>query len=362
MLNLGRFCGLVALLCTAAAAAAGCGDDDATPSGQGGAASSSSTTTSSATTSTSSSGGGGAGGEEPPCEPTEGVTLALTKLYWGEGNSGQWKKVGKNVDDLVSDASSTDLCIPAAGGAPDTPYPDGDEGIDNSFGKNLLPIIISLVPQWPAEVNNYLDTGFFNAMLKMYCLPPEGDVTMMTSKVFGGTNLGAMPKYDGTDAWPVAPEILGDPLDPESSTLVFANSSVTGQLFDSAEGQTFILAIPLDLNGKLGTLKLTLYSAQMTMTLSEDRKSATGGVIGGVLNTEEFIDQVKKIAWMGDLCDNPLYAGIETDVRRASDILSDGTQDPTKECDGISIGVQFEMKEVQLGPVGPPADMGNACP
>jgi hypothetical protein len=49
-------------------------------------------------------------------------------------------------------------------------------------------------------------------------------------------------------------------------------------------------------------------------------------------------------------------------VRRASDILSDGTQDPTKECDGISIGVQFEMKEVQLGPVGPPADMGNACP
>jgi hypothetical protein len=42
----------------------------------------------------------------------------------------------------------------------------------------------------------------------------------------------------------------------------------------------------------------------MTMTLSEDRKSATGGVIGGVLNTEEFIDQVKKVGWMGDLCDN----------------------------------------------------------
>jgi len=45
-----------------------------------------------------------------------------------------------------------------------------------------------------------------------------------------------------------------------------------------------------------------------------------------------------------------------------SDIMTDGSQDPTKECDGISFGIQLEMKEVQIGEVGPPADPGGACP
>ncbi len=365
MLGLDRFCGVLALV-TAAAAAVSCGGDEDAPAN----AQTSSTTASSSSSSsgtggsggTGGTGGDGGGGGAPTCPPTEGTTLALTKLYFGEGQSGEWKGVGLNIDGLVSDATSTDVCQPNSGGYPDTAYPDGDNGIDNSFGKNLLPTIIGLVPNWPAEVNTYLDIGYFNAMLKMYCLPPTGDAPQLTTKVFGGSFLGYAPKYDGTDMWPVAPEILADPQDPESSTLVFENSSVIGTTFDSGKGETFVLTIPMDYNGNHATIKLTLYAAQVIMTLSADRKSATGGVIGGVLNTEEFIDQVKKVGWMADFCGDPVFDGILTDVRRVSDIMTDGTQDPTKECDGISFGIQFEMKEVQLGDVGIPADVGMACP
>jgi hypothetical protein len=42
--------------------------------------------------------------------------------------------------------------------------------------------------------------------------------------------------------------------------------------------------------------------------------------------------------------------------------MSDGTQDTSKVCDGISIGVGFEMKEVQIGEVGPPTTPGDICP
>jgi len=289
------------------------------------------------------------------------VVLALTTLYFGHGDSGEWKSVGLNIDGLVSDGNSTDVCQTSSGGDPEDAYPDGDDGIDNSFGKNLLPIILGLVPTWPAGVQSYLDDGDFNAMLKMYCLPPTGDAEFIT-KVFGGTSLGSTPQYDGTDVWPVTPEILGDPLDPESSTLVFENSSITGDTFDSGSQETFVLTLPIEINNEITLLKLTLYGAHVIMTMSEDRKSATGGVIAGVLNTEEFIDQVKKIGFILDVCNEPQYEAIVDYARRSSDIMTDGTQDTTATCDGISFGVAFTMEEVQLGGVGPVTPVAMACP
>lgn len=347
---------------TAITALLACGDDSA-PGGGG------------TTSSTGGAGGvggaaGGAGGEGGQgggeggvlmCDPGEGVTLALTELYFGEGNSGEWKSVGLNVDGLDSDGASTDVCQPNSGGDPDTAYPDGNDGIDNSFGKNLLPTLLALSPQFSVNVNAALTQGNFNAMLKMYCLPETGDANIIT-KVFGGTDLESVPMYDGTDLWPVAPEILADPQDPESSTLVFENSSVEGSTFDSGKGETFILAIPIEYNDQTALLKLTLYGAQLKLTLSEDRRSATGGVIGGVLNTEELIDQIKKVGWVADMCEEETFQSILTYVRQVSDIMTDGTQDPDQTCDGISFGVKFEMKEVQLGAVGPESIPGMACP
>lgn len=337
-----------------------CGDDSA-PGGGGGS-----------TVSTGGAGGtgaGGAGGEGGQggeggvlmCDPGEGITLALTNLYFGEGNSGQWKSVGLDIDGVESDGTSKGLCQPSSGGDPDIAFPDGNDGIDNSFGKNLLPTLLSLSPDFSANTNSALTKGYFNVMLKMYCLPDTGDANII-SKVFGGTDLMATPQYDGTDAWPVAPEILADLEDPESSTLVFENSSVNGSTFDSGKGVSFILAIPIEYNDQTALLKLTLHGAQLKLTLSEDRRSAISGVLGGVLNTEELIDQIKKVGWIADRCDDEAFQAILTYVRQVSDIMTDGTQDPDQTCDGISFGLNLEMKEVQLGEVGPPSDPGMACP
>ncbi len=364
MLELNRL--TAALVClTAAAAACSCGDDTTSTGGGG----SSPTSSSSSTGGAGSTGGtGGTGGDSPggsgggvPCLENEGTVFALTQLTFGEGTNGQWRAIGRNLDGLESDENSTDVCQPNAGGTASVAYPDGDDGIDNSFGKNMLPVILSLSTQWPTAVNNSLDQGNFNAMLKAYCLPDSGDA-QITTKVFGGADLGAIPMFDGTDVWPVAPELLGDLSDPESSTLVFENSSVTADVFDSGPDESFILTIPITYNDQTASLKLTLHSAQLTMDLSNDRKSATGGVLGGVLNTEELVDQVKKVAFMADICEDASYPAILQTIRQMSDIMTDGTQDPSQTCDGISFGVHFEMVEVQLGNVALPAPVGMACP
>jgi hypothetical protein len=368
MLQLNRF--YAALMITSAAlttACDGCSDDE-TPQGGGGSPPIPVGGEGGAGGAGGTGGMGGAGGEgggqvEYVCpSPTSGTVFALTKLSFGEGSNGQWKSIGYNIDGLVSDGDSTDVCQPNAGGSPNFAYPDGDDGIDNSFGKNLVPIILGLAPTWPTTVNSYLDEGFFNTLVKVYCLPPTGDATGLTSKVFGGTTLASAPNYDGTDEWPVAPEILSDLDDPESSTLILQNGSVMGDAYTSGDPSTIILTIPIEFQNEVTLIKLTLYQAHVTMTLSEDRKSATGGTIGGVLNVEEVIDQLNKVALAADVCSEAQYQTALTIVRQAADIMNDGTQDPSSTCDAISFGVSFEMAEVQLGPVGPAFPVGLGCP
>jgi len=318
---------------------------------------------SSSSMSSSSAGGAGGAGGEAACPSMEGTVFAVRELFFGEGNSGEWKKFGFDLDGKVSTGQSneTDLCKPNSGGTTQTAHPDGDEGIDNSFGKNLLPTILSLYPTWPTDVNSGIQNGNFTALTKLMCLPPTGDVPQLTTKLFGGTTLGGMPKFDGTDKWPVEPGLLSDPMNVESSTITFPNGSVVGAKFESGKNGTFILSVPVKSATSSTSIKLTLYSAQMHMTLSDDRKSATQGMIGGVLNTEEFVAEVKKIGILLNLCDNALFTGLLTQVRQASDIMTDGTQDPGQTCDGISMGLGFEMYEAQLGEVGPANPVGPSC-
>src|SRR4051812_8117724 len=103
MLRMARVLGIGAVA-TAAIVAVSCGGDDpatSTTTGTGG--------TTASSTSSSASSTVGAGGAMP-CPSGDGTTLALTKLDFGPGNSGEWKSIGLNVDGLVSTANATDVC------------------------------------------------------------------------------------------------------------------------------------------------------------------------------------------------------------------------------------------------------------
>ena len=337
--------------------AGGCGSDGEAITKPAATTSSSSGSSSSSTSSSSSSSSSG----QALCPTQDGPVLSVKELYFGEGNSGEWKQVGFNLDGKESTGTSKDVCTPNSGGSPQTAYPDGDNGIDNSFGKNLLPSILGLYKTWTTDINLGIDNGRFTALVKLLCLPPEGDVPQFTTQLFAGTTLPMPPKFDGTDKWPVEPGLLSDPLDPLSSTILFPNSSIKGMTFDAGTDGQFIISVPVRTMTDSTSMKLTLYNAHITMTMSADRKSATGGMIGGVLNTEEFVAEINKVGYLLQLCGNPFFDNLVTQVRQASDILADGTQDPTKMCDGISMGLGFDMSPAELGDVGPANPVGMAC-
>jgi hypothetical protein len=355
-----------------AAAAYGCGGTETTSgttTGTGGSDTTStatSTATASATTATTggstSSTSGGTGGAMPiVCTPSDGTVLAINALDFGDvgTNTANSQKLGFNVDGLVSTAGSTDVCQPASGGDKAKVYPDGLNGIDNSFGANVLPLLLMLAPGFSDSTTANITDGSFTIMLDMVGLTAAADQPSLVTRLYGGATLGMPPAFDGKDCWPVTPELLTNPSDIKTASVIFDKSSIVGNKWSSGVAGTIKLTVPAG----PGTITLNIHKAQVVLDLSADHLSATGGLIGGVLDTDEFVTEIKKAVYGI----NPAYcvaiSTVETKIRQASDILNDGSQDKTKPCNGISIGFGFTMKDVQLGGVGaktPPATM--SCP
>jgi hypothetical protein len=82
----------------------------------------------------------------PPKLAADTATLSLTGVEFGDtfpdGSPyfNAWKDIGYNLDDLCTKAGDTDVCIPPDNGSRDAEA-DGDQGVDNAFGANVLPLV-----------------------------------------------------------------------------------------------------------------------------------------------------------------------------------------------------------------------------
>lgn len=337
-----------------------------------------STDTTDTTGSGGSGGGTGTGNSGPgelPIEPGPeqagdgpGVVLAIHKLYLGDtdrqGKSGAtaWKDFGFDLDGKISTKDSTDLCKPAAGAKAAAIYEDGTNGRDNSFGKNILTIITTLAADASSQINDSIDKGSFTIMLKMDAIGTGDNYNPLLTKLYAGGKLvddagtEIAPKWDGTDKWPVVPELLnGGNID--NPVVQFPKSYLAKN--EKTGARTWVSGgkADLQLNLSVGgfTIGLTIGSALIATDIDAGNKKSTNGTIAGVLGTEQLISELAKVAGSFDpnLCPpSSTFESIAQQIRQASDIMSDGSQDPTKTCDGISIGLGFDMDEVQLGAVG----------
>lgn len=291
---------------------------------------------------------------------TGSVTMAISKLYLGDTDpdgtadkANGWKAYGYDLDGKISTATSTDLCKPASGASAKNVYPDGNDGIDNSFGHLILPIILGISSGAADSINQSITGGKFTIMLDMQKLGTGTDYNPLVTNLFAGGDLGSAPKWDGTDKWPVLPELLNDGTTIAGGSKVsFPTSYVTGNTWVSGGKGDVTLA--LSVSGY--SLSLTISNAVISVQLDAGHTKGTKGIIAGVLKTEQLTTQLKEVAGNIDtsLCSGPTIDSIIAQITQASDILSDGTQDPTKTCDGISIGLGFDANIVQLGDVLPP--------
>lgn len=304
-------------------------------------------------------GTGGVGGALMECFPGKPADLAMDQMFLGDTDpngtpnpTNGWKQFGFNLDNRFSTKTSTDLCQPLAGGSKAAVYPDGNEGIDNSFGKNILPIFLGLASDLSHTNNESIRSGRYTYLLSIANADQEFCET--SSSFLLGADMGQLPKFDGSDVWPVDIRSFFDPVDPLSAKCQYFMTRLEGGIVNAGPPSQFDLV--LNLSGFEMVLPVRL--SRMRYELSPDRTQIIGGQIGGIIDPEDMANQVAKVAAAFDtsFCDpnSPTLQSILNQIRQAADIMIDGTQDPARICNGISIGLGFTMRAVRIGSLAPP--------
>lgn len=320
------------------------------------------------TVASASSGFGGFGGSLPACPPGKPISFAVDQMFLGDTDfngipnpTNGWKNFGFDLDNRQSTKTSTDLCKPAAGGSPAAVFPDGNNGIDNSFGKNVLPMLLGLTSDLSFANNQAIIQGEYSYLWSLR--DGDGQECSTTSSFFLGGMLGQPPKFDGSDVWPVDASSLFDPMDPNSAKCTFFDTRIQGNFAGALPPAPF--EVILKFGG--GKMLIPLHLSMMTVEFSPDRSSVLRGTLGGVISTEELVKGIAKVAASFDtsFCDpsSPTLQSILNQIRQASDIMMDGSQDPSQVCDAISIGLGFTMKPVRIdGVMFPPPDVDPCVP
>jgi len=269
-----------------------------------------------------------------------------------------WQSYGFDIDGLATTVTSTDVCQLAQGAARSAQV-DGKDGIDNSFGANIVPIILTVLGNDVSTMfNQSLDAGVTPTLIAVDRLGNDTNASPLTARMFVGATTSVAPQWRGSDVFPIDTVSL----DANGAPLVaFAQSYVDeGTLVTSPPSGLGALSI-----GSAGGVSFTLpvTHVQIAMPVAPDATGATSGTLAAILPADAFAAFAVGIAGRlsSSFCSAASLAAITTMIEQASDILVDGTQDPTKPCDGISMGLGFSATRVELGaPTTVPAPP-NSC-
>lgn len=300
-----------------------------------------------------SSGGPAEAGRTPPAVPagapattsTDSRTFALNQLFLGEtGRNGAplkdaWKDYGYNIDGLTTTKESKDVCTRFTG-ADSAKQEDGKEGIDNAFGRTVLGFILGLVPTPSKTINDSIQGGSFTILLDVKGLTDSAEQTNtgLSGRLLVGGAFSedgkTKPTFSPSDDWPYR----ANPIVPIEGAYINNGVFVNGSGGAKVELSLYIQGV---------ALSLVINRAAITFK-HQPPNDITEGTISGVINTEELVTGIEKVAGRisTQLCGGSTLDTIKQTIRQASDILSDGSNRTGAACDAISIGLGFTGKRI----------------
>jgi len=318
----------------------------------------------------------------PPPAPTgPGTTVtaqhayALKTLYLGDqsrmgvSSATAWQDFGYNLDGLVTTATSTNVCTLYAGAAKAAQV-DGPGGIDNSFGENIVPILITVAGQNAAmTINTSIDTGSFTVIFAVKGWDDSNatqTATGLSGVLLAGSKFNGTPTWSIADHWPINDTLVTPPT-PGTDPIGGANIKFPQAYV--ADGE-FVNGSPADV-----TVSLTIAGHALALEVHQAiiswKNDGVGqindGTIAGVLTTEDLVNSLMSVAGSisTSLCSGMAFASIATQLDQASDILHTGANTAGMPCDGISIGLGFSATEVAVpvaaDVVDPPDAAANPC-
>ena len=276
-------------------------------------------------------------------------TFAVNVVFLGEAprdgtaaTSMAWTEFGYDLDHHVTLETSVDVCTPIQG-APRSVQVDGDEGTDNSWGLNILPIVQTAAganyPSQDVTAEIAAGNGTLEIQVTGLSDDPHQTATGLSAQVFLGGTV-ANPSFTPSFEWPVTPSSVNDGASVASGAVVqFDTVYITDGTVVAVGAAP--LTIPAALRGFV--VPLVVHHPILTFRhVAAVTAAAADGVIAGVIDAEEFINSVKVLVGRisPSLCGSA-FSGIANQFRQQQDILSDGTNEAGVPCSGISGGIGF---------------------
>jgi hypothetical protein len=298
---------------------------------------------------------------------TGSAVFAISKLYYGDTDrygvlsASAWMGYGLDIDGKITTKTSTDVCTLAAGAAKST-QADGQYGIDNSFGENILPIFIMINgSNFSTAANARIAAGGSTMLIRIDALGPGADYAPLTAGVFHAGPTSSTPAWNGSDVRTVdVQSLIGGSL--QTPILTFPAGYMNQRVWAGAP-PSGNASFDIDVWGVPGAPPTPMTHVQMAMRIDPSNASGTQGTLSGILPTQPLIAYLQKIAGSlsMSLCSGSAFQSIAQQIAQAQDIMGDGTNQPGTACDAISIGLGFDAAAVQLGSVVTLPAAPNPC-
>lgn len=336
------------------------------------------------------------GSKQPPSRvsessvPDEGTDVpdfwvALRDVLLNQDND-RWRDIGYNIDGRCTSASNaptTTECVPVEGRPHEI---DGTEGVDNSFGHNLFPLLNLAFEGLDATAIAAELRGLGNPLIRVRGWNGTRNDNrvqiVLTQSVFATpSNAGALPSVfiDGSTAYTdeahtiVAPDPIWDGtdffwgrddtfLDPEAADIDAANPLVVdpdayvtdGILFTSIPDGTEILLVGDGLGTRV-RLSGMVATADLGALMIDGAESITVTIAG----RWGYTDLLRTAESVGVCRDDPRYRTLQTALTGMQDVLLDPSSDAAGTlCDAVSLGITFEAFPANFGGIA----LGQALP
>ncbi len=270
----------------------------------------------------------------------QNVFLGDTDLDGG-ADPNAWAQFGTDIDGIdTTDAESSGVCTPVEGASPSVAI-DGAGGIDNSFGKNVLPVFAQLgATGFSSELTTSIAIGGPSLMVNLQGLTDELDQTAsnLDAQLVSVVHPYRVPTWTPTDLWQVYASGLVNGTIPGGGKARFPASSITSGAWSSGG----VGDISLTLAFGTASLDVVVHHATVSFVHSSAHE-ATSGIVSGVVKTSELLTSVEIVLAQSDAC--VVSTELLPQIAAASDIMQYGTNAAGQTCDGISIGMGFNAME-----------------
>ncbi|MBI4700328.1 MAG: hypothetical protein HY744_04020 [Deltaproteobacteria bacterium] len=340
------------------------------------------------TTTTGGSGGAADAGSDagadapadalPPAKPTG--NLVVWRLHLGDPSedpdSPPAEQLGMDLDGKDSKITSPDHCTLYPGAKPSDVKLDGEDGIDNSLARNIVPLVKGPAPTFATDVNKAIWPDGGTTLLFRTSLPELLRDGYVQTYIYRTLALPAPPPLlDGSDVFPIDQACLlgacgAGGAGPDGGSALSLDDALFHDPAAALAGDVLAIELPrlrLRLTAGDYPLAMTIRHARIEMTLSDDRSRALQGTIAGVVPIEEALRDVQtmllhsplKVPCGSSVVDDAIEKAQDIHYDKDKDIISN---DAGEDCNAISVGIGFEAVAALYGEPQPDPNPLASCP